>query len=77
MAFSSADVDAIDRALVDLATGVKAVSVRFADGRTVQYMQADLDKLMKLRAFIAGQVATSTDPANAPGAATYAEWECG
>lgn len=74
MAFAAADLDAIDAALLELGTGARTAQVRFADGRTVQYQTANMDELMRLRGFIAGQVATGADPANQPGGVSYASW---
>lgn len=68
MAFTSVDLDALDRAI---ASGTLAV--RFADGRSVNYRT--MEELLKARAFIASQLGEAADPANTPGAATYAEWE--
>jgi hypothetical protein len=48
MAYSAADLAAIESAIVQLAKGERVVSVTI-DGRTVQYQQADLEKLMALR----------------------------
>lgn len=74
MAFSASDLDAIDRAIVALGTGTQVTEVQI-DGRRVQYSAAQLGDLMKLRSFIAGQVATVTaDPALQSGGVTYAEW---
>jgi hypothetical protein len=71
MAFSSADVDAIDRAI---ASGV--LKVRFSDGRQVDYRTTD--DLLKARAFVAGAVPQSNpDPLTTPGGMTYAEWDRG
>jgi hypothetical protein len=68
MAFTSADLDAIDRAI---ASGV--LKVRFADGRQVDYRGTD--DLLRARALIAGTVTpASADPTTTPGGVTYAEW---
>lgn len=66
MAFSTADIDALDRAI---ASGV--LEVRFADGRTVKYRT--MEELMRARGLAAGAV-PSTDPTQRPGGVSYAEW---
>ena len=48
MAYSAADLAAIEAAILELAKGERVVSVTI-DGRTVQYQQADLEKLAALR----------------------------
>jgi hypothetical protein len=68
MAFTSADLAAIDAAI---ASG--AMEIRFSDGRSVQYRS--IDELMRARALIAGEVAsTVTSPLQVPGGVTYAEF---
>jgi hypothetical protein len=75
MAFSAADLDALDAAILRLAQGERAVEVRFADGRSVKYSPANLAELMQLRAFIGQQVtAGGGDPASQAGGVSYAEW---
>jgi hypothetical protein len=49
MAYSAADLAAIESAILELAQGKRVVSVTGMDGRTVQWQQADLDKLIALR----------------------------
>jgi hypothetical protein len=48
MGYSEADLAAIETAILELAQGKRVVSVTM-DGRTVQWQQADLDKLIALR----------------------------
>ncbi len=48
MAYSAADLAAIEAAILELAKGQRVVSVTI-DGRTVQYQQADVEKLTALR----------------------------
>ena len=51
--WTTADRDAVARAIVDLATGKRVASVSYAaTGRTVQYVPAELDKLEALLAKI-------------------------
>ena len=49
MAYSAADLAAIESAILELAKGERVVSVTGMDGRTVQWQQADLEKLIALR----------------------------
>ena len=48
MAYSAADLAAVEAAILQLAKGERVVSVTI-DGRTVQYQQADVEKLTALR----------------------------
>lgn len=78
MAFTSSDLDAVDRAIVALASGTRAEEVTFSDGRKVRYSAATLPDLRELRAMIAGAVAPMTqDPATMVGGVTFAEWTRG
>lgn len=77
MAFTTADLDTIDTALLAIGTGTRAVEVAFADGRRVKYSDANLKQLQELRGFVAQQVggtAIAQDPALMSGGVTYAEW---
>lgn len=75
MAFTNDDLNAIDRAIVALASGERTAEVRFADGRTVKYSDATLNDLRSLRASIAAEVApVAQDPTLMRGGVTYAEW---
>ena len=75
MAYSPADLDAVDRAIVALATGARRAQVTFADGRSVRYGDANLKDLRDLRAQIAASVpAIGQDPAQMSGGITYVEW---
>ncbi len=76
MAFTSADVDAIDTALRLLASGQRTAEVRFADGRAVKYQAANVDELLRIRA-LAQSSANGGDPGNQPGGVSYATWGCG
>lgn len=76
MAFTSADVDAIDTALRMLASGQRTAEVRFADGRSVKYQAANTDELLRIRA-LAQNAISGGDPANQPGGISYATWGCG
>lgn len=48
MSYSAADLVAVEAAILELAKGERVVSVTI-DGRTVQYQQADVEKLTALR----------------------------
>lgn len=67
MAFSTADLDALDRAIASA-----SLEVRFADGRSVKYRS--MDELLSARAFIAGQTSTPAAPLQVTGGVTYAEF---
>lgn len=71
MAFTSADVDALDRAI---ATG--ELRVRFSDGREVTYRETSA--LISARSFIAQQLtgaASAADPIDRVGGVTFAEYD--
>ena len=75
MAFTTADLDAIDRALVVLASGGRTAQVTFSDGRAVRYAEATLPQLRELRTFVASQVTPiGQDPSLMAGGVTYVEW---
>lgn len=67
MAYTADDLAAIERAILDLGTNKRVVSVTM-DGRTVQYGQADLAALLSLRSLVAGEV---TETAAVPAARQY------
>lgn len=67
MAFTSADLAQIDRAIADA-----SLEVRFSDGRMVKYRS--MDELLNARAFIAGQIAPAGAPLDLPGGVTFAEF---
>jgi len=48
MSYSAADLAAVEAAIIELAKGERVVSVTI-DGRTIQYQQADVEKLATLR----------------------------
>ncbi|RVT97905.1 hypothetical protein EOD42_08935 [Rhodovarius crocodyli] len=76
MAFTSADLDAVDRAIMALVSGERVTEVRFADGRMVKYADADLGRLQTLRSAIASAVpATVFSPADQVGGVSYATWD--
>ena len=58
MAFTSSDLASIEAAIVALATGERAVRVTL-NAKTTEYAEADLDKLLKLRAVIAAAIGTT------------------
>lgn len=75
MAYTSADLDAIDRAILALASGARVTQVTFADGRTLRYTEAQLRELRELRDWMAPKIAPiGHDPALMAGGVTYAEW---
>lgn len=47
MAYSTADLESIRQAILELVSGSRAVKVRFAD-RTVEYAETDLESLRDL-----------------------------
>lgn len=64
MAFTQADVYAVEQAIRDMANGQRVGTARSADGTTVIYdMSATLADLVKMRSFLASQVAISNPPA--------------
>ena len=52
MAFSSADLAAVEAAIIALSGGEAVSMVTFANGHSIKYREADLDKLLRLRALI-------------------------
>ncbi|MBS7789266.1 hypothetical protein KTR66_04635 [Roseococcus sp. SDR] len=75
MAFTTDDLNAVDRAIVALASGQRTAEVRFSDGRLVKYAETSLNDLRSLRASMAAEVATvAQDPTLMRGGVTYAEW---
>jgi hypothetical protein len=55
LAFTQADLDSIDTALVALSTGRRVVSVVIA-GERIEYAAANVDDLLKLRGIVSGAV---------------------
>jgi hypothetical protein len=55
MAYSQADLENVQAALLKLATGKRVVSVTM-EGKTIEYSRADLDKLESLRNNIASEI---------------------
>lgn len=75
MAFTTDDLNAVDRAIVALASGQRTAEVRFADGRTVKYSDTSLNDLRALRASMSAEVApVAQDPTLMRGGVMYAEW---
>lgn len=56
MSYSQTDLENVQSAILSLATGERVVSVGFADGKTVEYSRADLNKLNDLRSIIALEI---------------------
>jgi hypothetical protein len=52
MSFTSTDLAAIEAAIIALSSGEAVQSVTMSNGNTVQYREADLDKLIKIRSLI-------------------------
>ena len=52
MAFTSADLAAIEAAILALSGGSSVAQVTFANGHSIRYREADLDKLIKIRSLI-------------------------
>lgn len=59
MAYTQADLDAVQKAIVSLATGRRATMVQFSGGNMVQYAQAQLDELRALATSIERQLNVS------------------
>jgi hypothetical protein len=55
MAYTQADLDSVTAAIIALARGERVVSVT-AGSRTVQYAQADMDKLRALQAEMKAEI---------------------
>ena len=56
MAFTSTDLENIESAIVELATGQRVVSLTIA-GKTYQFAASNLDRLQQLRATIQAELA--------------------
>lgn len=67
MAFTSADLAAIDRAISSGAS-----KVRFDSGREMTWRT--MDELLRARAFVAGEIQNG-DPTQQVGGVTYAEYD--
>jgi hypothetical protein len=52
MSFTSTDLAAIETAIVALSSGESVKSVTMSNGNTIEYREADLDKLIKIRSLI-------------------------
>ena len=55
MAYSQTDLDNIESAIIDLATGKRAVRVHI-DGKIIEYGQAQLNELKSLRADVKAEL---------------------
>lgn len=58
MAYTQADLDAVNKAILDLSTGNRVTSVTFSSGQSVEYAPAKLSELRALAASIATQLGT-------------------
>ena len=57
MAFTQSDLDTVEAAILELATGQQVVKASVA-GRDMQYTAAELDKLERLRSTIQAELGT-------------------
>jgi hypothetical protein len=64
MAWSAADLATLEAAI---ASGT--LSVRFSDGRQVTYQSTEA--MLRVRAIIRAETASTTDPTQTPGAVSY------
>ena len=64
MAFTSTDLANVEAAIVALATGTREIRVTL-NGKTIQYAEADLDKLISLKSVISASIGTTTPRAYA------------
>ncbi|TVU68070.1 phage tail protein [Cobetia crustatorum] len=60
MAYTADDLARVRQAVLDLATGQRVTSFRTANGKTLSYADADIDKLRELEQTIAAQVASAS-----------------
>ncbi len=56
MAYTAADLARVRQAVLDLATGQRVTSFRTANGKTLSYADADIDKLRELERTISADV---------------------
>jgi len=59
MAFTAANLTAVEAAMVAIASGERVVEVEIA-GKTIRYQAADLDKLQRLRNLITADINAGT-----------------
>lgn len=59
MAYTEADLAAVDAALLALAKGERVATVSSSDGRSVTYAQAEFDKLRRFRAEMASEISSA------------------
>ncbi len=59
MAYTTADLDSVKAAIVNLATGARVVQV-VIDGKEIRYSDVELEKLQALESIIAGSVGSLT-----------------
>lgn len=64
MAFTSTDLANVEAAIVALATGTREIRVTL-NGKTIQYAEADLDKLISLKSVISASIGTTVPRAYA------------
>lgn len=56
MAYTEADLTSVRQAILTLATGQREAEVRFANGRSVRFAEANLADLRKLEASIKAEL---------------------
>ena len=61
MAYTSTDLANVQAAVTALATGTRKVSVRFSDGKSVQYAEVQLSELRALRDQIQAEVSSAAE----------------
>jgi|LGVF01.1.fsa_nt_gb tRNA1(Val) A37 N6-methylase TrmN6 len=59
--FTQADLDSVNQAILDLATGERVVSITVA-GKTTSFASVELAELKNIREVIAGDVTVATLP---------------
>lgn len=61
MAYTSENLTAVENAIIALATGARVVKVTL-NNKTIEYSEASLPQLKKLKAEITADLSTSTRP---------------
>ena len=65
MAFTSTDLTSIESAIITLAIGSRPIRVTFSNGHTIEYAEADLEKLKSLRSLIQTELGSTVHRAYA------------